>query len=107
MARFFGTLGLRQPLTEISPGIFEEEITTIEISGHLLRQNLQSPSNERLQSKGVVSHRVRFKIPEDSISNYPNIAWITWMGKKWTVSSVEYQHPNIIASLGSIYNAGP
>jgi hypothetical protein len=38
--------------------------------------------------------------------NFPDLKWVEFRGKKWTVVNVEVEPPRIVITLGDIYVNG-
>jgi hypothetical protein len=106
MARFFGEVGYGASVeTPEGSGIWKEVITEVPYQGDVIR------SVRNLQGAGVnedisVTNSISVVADPFAIENFLNIKYVRWMGKLWTVTSVESRLPRLILSLGSVYN-GP
>lgn len=104
MAKYYGTVGYIEFNTE-RPGISEEVFVEKKYFGDILQNNrrLQS-SNESINDDIVVSNRISIISDPYASKNFHNIRWVTFMGTKWKVTSVEVSFPRLILSLGGVYN---
>jgi hypothetical protein len=104
MARYKGVIGVKQEAVETSPGIFEESIIELPVTGEMRRQSLRWLSGELSQDKVNAGHQLSIIASEASITGMMDVVYITWQGKKWVVKTIEYQRPRINLTLGGIYN---
>lgn len=105
MAKWHGIIGYAET-KETRPGIYEEVITEHSYTGNVL------DNTRRLQSSGQVNDDVeitiRISILADPIArmNFHTIRYVSYMGTKWKVSSIQPKFPRLILTVGGAYN-GP
>lgn len=102
--RFHGFVGLRQDPVETSPGIFPMTIAETEVSGSVENMSVGYQSGELSQESVRAKHRIRVMGSSELFDNAQRAVYILWNGTKWIVSSVEYQHPEVLFTLGGLYN---
>lgn len=104
MARYSGKIGFSAP-TLTAPGVWEEgPYTERTYKGDVLK------NSRRWEGSGNVNDNLRisntFSIVADSFA-YANIGYmkyITYLGAKWKIESVDIDHPRITISVGGIYH---
>ena len=104
MSRYSGALGIRTDNVETSPGIFEDSIEEIRITGDIYLKSARWRSGESAQDELSANQTVSFIAPESVKSRLDAVVYITWMGKKWSIQSLEYMLPRLQISLGGLYN---
>lgn len=103
--RYSGQIGLRRAIQETSPGIWEQPIDEIDVSGDIRRAPSRWRSGENIQETVRVNHVISIMIPGDvEQSDFDEIVWATWQTKKWAVVSIEYEHPRLFLGLGGKWN---
>lgn len=103
--RYSGYLGLSQE-TETSPGIWEDVVTERPIRGTVEQRTevLDSASSvlPKYRTNTSISVLSRGLLhPENS-----DLRYVTYLGKKWSISSVNYDFPKVTLFLGEEYR-GP
>lgn len=103
MARFVGRVGFAET-KEISPGVWDDEITERVYSGDVLRNTQRwekgSGVNDDLNIKNTISIVSDLYADE----NFYSIKYVTWRGVRWKVTDIEVQYPRLILSIGGIYH---
>ena len=88
---------------ETSPGIFEETIDEVEITGEI--RNLGARwQKANLGDTVSARHVLSIVTPEDSIVDFTEVVYVIWQSRKWYVVSIEYKRPRIELTLGGLYN---
>lgn len=108
MAKFLGCIGLSEP-TEVSPGIYEEEIREMVVTGEIIRDALDIRHETNIVPDISLGNAVRILLPgprENVGVIVPALRYIRWMGVHWTIKQVEVQYPRLLLRLGGEYN-GP
>lgn len=103
MTKFRGSIGIKRRSTETSPGVFEEVIEDIEVTGEM--RNIRARWPNMQQGNGVsLRHFLSIVTPEDSVVDYSEVVYIWWQGRKWSVESIAYERPRVELTLGGLYN---
>lgn len=103
MAKFFGKIGFAT-LTETTPGVWEEVITEREYYGELVRNNRRLQGAQQLNDNINISNEFSILADPFAVENFHNMRYLTYMGTKWKVSSVDVQYPRLTLSVGGVYN---
>lgn len=103
MARFHGYVGYAVDI-ETAPGVWDEEITEHEYYGDVLknRANIQQSSDV---NPGIsISHSISIVGDPFAYEYLYAMRYVVYLGRKWTIKSVEVERPRIILSLGGLEN---
>ena len=104
MAKWFGKIGYATP-TETSPGIWEDVITERESYGDTVRNMRRLTGAEKLNDNVKINEELSIIADPYAISNFHNIRYVTYMGAKWKVDSVDAsQYPRLVLTMGEVYN---
>ena len=106
MTRYSGEVGIRDNPIETSPGVWEEVITSIPISGRIDRKPMRWSAGERSQENVKINHIISFISPETLFAKFSNAVYATYQGSKWTVVTIDYFEKRIRLGLGGLYNGG-
>lgn len=103
MAKWDGYIGFSEN-TETKPGVWEPVITEHYYFGDVIenRRSLQPTNN--VNDKISVNNTISIIADPYANQNFHAIKYITFMGTRWKVSSVNVQYPRLILSLGEVYN---
>lgn len=107
MGKYHGCIGYATQV-ETAPGVWTEQITEHEHFGEVLsasfsNQNSTNNANADLR----LNNRISIIATPYAIENFHLMRYVTYMGKRWSVSNVEPQYPRLILSVGGVYNAKP
>lgn len=103
MAKYFGTIGYALT-TETAPGVWEEQIIEKQYYGDVLQYSKRYQSTEHLNDNIEISNRISIVADPYALQNFIYIRYVTWMGSKWKVSSVDVEYPRLVMSIGGLYN---
>lgn len=103
MAKYYGKIGF-VTVVETAPGVHTEQLTEVDYTGDILRQNRRYDDNQRVNDGMTLSARVSILADAFALDNVAAIRYVTWVGSNWEVTSFEIEHPRIILSLGGVYN---
>lgn len=104
MAKFHGIIGFAGDQTETSPGIWTEEITEREYAGDLLRFNRRTESPGKVNDDMKISNQISIIADAYLNENLYAVRYVTFMGGKWKIESVEVEYPRMIFTLGGLYH---
>jgi hypothetical protein len=105
MNRYSGVLGIRQDAIETSPGVWEAPILEVSVKGEIFRKSLRWSVGNSAQDKLQANQVIRVVIPQTVVDNLDKLIYATFEGRKWAIRGIEYERPNLEASLGGVYNA--
>lgn len=105
MAKFYGAVGYAE-LVETAPGVTEERIVERNYYGDLVRNTRRLQSSEYLNDDITVANEISILADPFANQNFHKMRYVTYMGARWKVASVEVQFPRLILTTGGVYN-GP
>lgn len=110
MARFFGKVGYGESIEDPpGSGIWIDVINEYDYQGDIIRNTRRLVEGEMpndLNPDITVGNSISIVADEYANQHFFLIKYVRWMGKPWTVTSVEVRAPRLILTLGSVYN-GP
>ena len=103
MAKYYGKIGYMTTV-ETSPSVWTEEIVEKDYFGDVLQNSRRYQSSEHMNDDLNVSNRISILADPFAYQNFHAIRYLTWMGSKWKVDSVDVEYPRLILSIGGVYN---
>lgn len=103
MAKWYGLIGFAETV-EISPGVYEEEITEHQYYGDVVRDTRRLQNSNQLNDNVNISNNISIIADPFANNNFHSIRYIEYMGAKWKVESVEVQYPRLVLTIGGVYN---
>ena len=89
---------------ETSPGVYKENRTSRRYRGDVLRNVRRFSGADKVNEDIVVSNELSIVADDYMTSNLSYMKWVTWMGSKWKIQSIDIQFPRINLTIGDIYN---
>ena len=102
--KYHGKIGFAGEQTETSPGIWTEEITEREYGGDLLRFNRRSQDPGKINDDMTISNQISVIADAYLNENLYRVRYLTFMGGKWKIDSVEVEYPRLTFTLGGLYH---
>ena len=109
MARYHGYVGYAVDV-EAYPGVWEEQIVEHEYFGDVLRNkvNMSQASSQsggnNLNPKITISNSISIIGNPFAYEHVYAIRYVTYLGKRWTVTSVDIERPRLVLTIGGLYN---
>lgn len=105
MAKFYGAIGYGYS-EETKPGVWENIVTERNYYGETLKTITKFTLNTDSTVDNVNPSDPTVSVISDpfALQHFSDIKYVTYMGVKWKVTSVEVQRPRLILSLGGIYH---
>lgn len=104
MAKFYGAIGYGTS-EETTPGVWEDRIVERHYYGDLVRNTRRMQNSEYLNDNINISNEISIIADPYANENFHLMRYVTFMGTKWKITSVEVQYPRLILSIGDVYNA--
>lgn len=103
MSKYYGQIGYAE-LVETSPDVWREQITERSYCGDLIRNQRKWESGESLNDNLNIDNIISVVADPYAYQNFHKIRYITFMGSKWKVRSIDVQYPRISLTIGGVYN---
>lgn len=102
--KWYGEIGFREEV-ETSPRVWRPTIVPMNFYGDVLSPSWREQQGSKINADMQVSNRISVVANSYIQTNLHKIAYITFGGAKWTVSSVEQDpdRPRLTFSLGPLY----
>lgn len=100
--RYSGKLGISEQ-TEVSPGIWEETITEVDVLGTVEQRTEVLTTSENVLPKYTTTTSISVLARPES---HDSIRYATYLGKEWVAASIVTQYPKIVIYIGEEYH-GP
>lgn len=105
MAKFYGMIGFATQ-EETSPGIWEDSIIERPYKGDVLANGRRwNEVNDQTNDNFTISNT--FSVISDAFlyRHIPAMRYITYMGAKFKITSVDVERPRVKISVGGVYVA--
>ena len=103
MPKFYGNIGYAIP-KETAPGVWVEDIVEHKYSGDVYRNTRKLQSGNQVNDGIDISNEISILSDPFANENFHSMRYVTYMGAKWKVSSVEVRYPRLILTVGGLYN---
>jgi hypothetical protein len=103
MAKFYGAIGFAVN-TETSPGVWKDVITERNYKGDVLKITRRDEQRDSLNPNLTINNRISVIADAFANENIFAIRYITWMGSKWSITSVEVERPRLLLTIGGVYH---
>lgn len=92
-------------MEEIRPGVWDDNIVEKPYKGDLIKCYRRDTKGEGVHDDIAISNDISIIADPYVMENFYKIKYVTFMGAKWKVSSVDAsQRPRLTLSLGGVYN---
>lgn len=105
MAKFYGRIGYAETV-ETSPDVWEEQIVERTYCGDLIRTTRRLDGNAQVNDSITIGNEISIVSDPYANENFHAMRYVTFMGAKWKITSVEVKYPRLILSTGGVWN-GP
>lgn len=103
MPKFYGNIGYAIS-KENAPGVWVEDIVEHTYSGDVYRNTRKLQSGNQVNDSIDISNEISILSDPFANENFHSMRYVTYMGAKWKVSSVEVRYPRLILTVGGLYN---
>lgn len=105
MAKWFGKIGFNVGTKETAPSVYTEDIKERQYFGDVIRNSRRLQTTDKVNDDLEVSNEISIVADPYAVNNFHQMRYISFMGAKWKISSVEVQYPRLVLTLGGVYNA--
>lgn len=106
MNKWAGAIGFTKTVkSENKRSVWDEEITEKPYRGDILRNYRRNEHQQDGRNDDfTLNNQISVLSDTFMLENLQYMKYVTWMNSKWTISSIEIQHPRVILEIGGIYN---
>ena len=111
MAEYSGKIGFAIN-EETAPGVWNETIVERHYYGDVFRNRTQlqiGGSQYRTDDNSIngsisLSNMISILADPFAYEFFYSMRYITYLGKKWVISSIEVEYPRLVLTIGGLYN---
>ena len=111
MAKYSGDIGFAMN-EETAPGVWNETIVERDYDGDVSRNRTQwqiGGSQYRTDDNSIngsisLSNMISILADPFAYEFFYSMRYITYLGKKWVISSIEVEYPRLVLTIGGLYN---
>lgn len=85
-------------------GIWNSVFKEYQYHGEIIRNTRKLQNSGNINDNIVISNDISIIADPYARNNFHAIRYVTYMGTKWIVNSVDVQFPRLVLSLGGVYN---
>lgn len=101
--KWFGMIGYEKTV-ETVPGVYVEKIEEHPYCGDLIKNYRRMEQGVSINDNVSVNNEISIIADEVAYHSFHSIRYVTFMGSKWKVTTVDVQPPRLILSIGGVYN---
>lgn len=106
MAKFRGKVGFLIPQDDQTTGIATEVPVEKLFYGKILEHTRRWDNGDHVNDDLTVANQISIVATDYAFQYMSAIRYVYFMGSAWTVTSMRVKHPEIILTLGGVWN-GP
>lgn len=106
MARFHDKVGFLIPVDDQRTGMSTNRAVERPYYGRVIEHTRRWDSNEHVNDDLTISNQIAITANDYAFKHMSSIAYARFMGGYWKVSSIRVKAPEIILTLGGVWN-GP
>lgn len=103
MAKWAGIVGYEFK-EETAPSVVVEQIVTQKYTGDVEQHSVRREQGNNINADILVSNVISIVADPMAMTNFMHMAYVTYMGAKWAISSVSVEYPRIRLTLGGLYH---
>lgn len=103
MAKWYGKVGY-VVTEETRPGVWTPRVVERPYYGDLVKNFNKVQSPDKVNNDISVADDISIVSDPYAYENFQSIRYVEFMGAKWSVTSVQVQHPRILLTIGGVYN---
>ena len=89
---------------ETSPGIWDEQIQEKVYYADVTRRYVKQIYNTTINANVDISNTLSIVANPEILTNLQSIRYVSWMGQRWSIGSIEVNYPRLILGIGGIWN---
>ena len=101
--KWAGKIGFATPKEE-SKGVWVDDITERKYFGDITRNLRRLENGTSVNDNITVANEISIVADPYAVQNFHSMRYITFMGTKWKISTVDVVYPRLRLTLGGVYN---
>lgn len=102
MSKWYGEIGFAEAY-EIN-GVVKDRIIKRNYIGDVTRNNRRWQDSGKVNDDLTISNQISIVADPYALNSFHTIKYVTFMGTKWKVNSVDVQFPRLVLEVGGVYN---
>ena len=103
MAKCAGVVGYVTQ-KEHESGVWLPETVERKMHGDVIRAASSFNANEKVNEDVILQQRISLVGDQYAYANFTGLKYVTYLGVKWKVLSIEVNRPRLVVTLGGIWN---
>ena len=103
MAKFAGLVGYVTQ-KESESGVWLPETVERKMRGDVIRAASSFNANEKVNEDVILQQRISLVGDQYAYANFTGLKYVTYLGVKWKVLSIEVNRPRLVVTLGGVWN---
>lgn len=103
MSKWYGVIGFAVQ-KETSPGVYSEVVDERNYVGDISRNQRKWENGDGLNDNINIDNIISILADPYACHNFHTIRYISFMGSKWKVRTVEVVYPRLNLTIGGVYN---
>ena len=103
MAKFAGLVGYVTQ-KESESGVWLPETVERKMHGDVIRAASSFNANEKVNEDVILQQRISLVGDQYAYANFTGLKYVTYLGVKWKVLSIEVNRPRLVVTLGGVWN---
>ena len=106
MAKYYGMIGYAETVDDDGYGVYTPKIVERPYYGDVIRNMKRDEVGSGVNDDITIQNDISIIADAYAYQNFHRLRYVTFMGARWKVRTVEVQRPRLILSVGGVYN-GP
>lgn len=106
MAKYYGMIGYVEAMKDDDYGVYKPKMIERPYYGDLIRNMKRDEVGPGVNDDITIQNNISIVADAYAYQNFHRIRYVSFMGARWKVRSIEVEHPRLILSVGGVYN-GP
>lgn len=103
--KYSGKIGFWKDDIPLRPGVTVSDIVERPYSGDITRNTQRWNRGENSANDDItINNRISIIADVYLQQNFSSIKYVTFMGTKWKVNSIEIQYPRVLIEIGGVWN---
>lgn len=106
MTKYYGMIGYAEAVDDDGFGVYTPNIIERPYYGDVIRNTKRDEIGSGVNDDITIQNNISIIADAYAYQNFYRIQYVTFMGARWKVRTVEVERPRLILSVGGVYN-GP